>query len=82
MDDQVPAFGQAGLTNCDREPIHLAGSVQPHGVLLLVREPELAVVQASANSAALLGVDVAALPGAPLATLGEALVAEIGRAHV
>ena len=31
-----PAFGQADLTNCERELIHLAGSVQPHGVLLVL----------------------------------------------
>ena len=36
-----PAFGQADLTNCERELIHLAGSVQPHGVLLVLREPQL-----------------------------------------
>ena len=51
-----PAFGQADLTNCERELIHLAGSVQPHGVLLALREPTLRIVQASANAAALLGV--------------------------
>ena len=54
--DAVPAFGQADLTNCEREPIHLAGSVQPHGALLVLREGDLAVIQASANAAALLGV--------------------------
>ena len=26
-----PAFGEADLSNCERELIHLAGSVQPHG---------------------------------------------------
>jgi light-regulated signal transduction histidine kinase (bacteriophytochrome) len=31
-----PAFGQADLSNCERELIHLAGSVQPHGALLLL----------------------------------------------
>jgi len=51
-----PAFGQADLTNCERELIHLAGSVQPHGVLLAVREPSFVVVQASANVVELLGV--------------------------
>jgi light-regulated signal transduction histidine kinase (bacteriophytochrome) len=55
--DKVPAFGQADLTNCEREPIHLAGSVQPHGALLVLRERDLAVIQASANAAALLGVE-------------------------
>ena len=34
-----PAFGQADLTNCERELIHLAGSVQPHGALLVLQEP-------------------------------------------
>src|SRR5262249_52771982 len=42
-------------TACDREPIHAPGSVQPHGVLLALREADLAVVQASANDADLLG---------------------------
>ena len=51
-----PAFGQADLTNCERELIHLAGSVQPHGVLLVLREPGLRILQVSANVDALLGV--------------------------
>ena len=50
----TPAFGQADLSNCEREPIHLAGSIQPHGALLLLREPDLVVVQESANAAAFL----------------------------
>jgi hypothetical protein len=29
------------LTNCEREPIHIPGSIQPHGVLLVLKEPEL-----------------------------------------
>jgi len=51
-----PAFGQADLTNCERELIHLAGSIQPHGILLVLREVDLVVVQASGNAAAELGV--------------------------
>jgi light-regulated signal transduction histidine kinase (bacteriophytochrome) len=51
-----PAFGEADLSNCEREQIHLAGCIQPQGVLLAVREPELIVLQASANAPALLGV--------------------------
>jgi two-component system, chemotaxis family, sensor kinase Cph1 len=46
----TPAFGQADLSNCEREQIHLAGSIQPHGALLVVREPDHVVVQASANA--------------------------------
>ena len=52
----VPAFGQADLSNCEREQIHVAGSIQPHGALLVVREPDHTVVQASANAAGFLGL--------------------------
>ena len=45
-----PAFGQADLSNCEREQIHLAGSIQPFGALLLLSEPDLTIVQASANA--------------------------------
>jgi light-regulated signal transduction histidine kinase (bacteriophytochrome) len=51
----TPAFGQADLSNCEREQIHLAASIQPHGALLVLREPDLAVLQASANAVELLG---------------------------
>ncbi len=52
---EVPDFGRADLTNCERELIHLAGSVQPHGALLVLRETDLTVVQASGNAAAAAG---------------------------
>ena len=65
-----PAFGQADLTNCERELIHLAGSVQPHGVLLAVREPSFVIVQASANVVGLLGLPPDELLDRPLHGLG------------
>lgn len=71
-----PAFGQADLTNCEREAIHLAGSVQPHGVLLVLREPDLVVLQASASSERLLGRAPAALLERPLGTLLGAAAAD------
>lgn len=52
----TPAFGQADLSNCEREPIHLAGSIQPHGALLVVRESDQVIVQASQNASAFLGL--------------------------
>ncbi len=52
-----PAFGQATLANCEREQIHLAGSIQPHGVLLVVQEPENIIIQASANAAEFLKIN-------------------------
>ncbi|MEG4583895.1 GAF domain-containing protein [Microcoleus sp. MOSTC5] len=59
MDRQItiPALEEVDLTNCDREPIHLSGHIQPHGVLLVVREPQLEILQASENTQDLLGVD-------------------------
>jgi len=51
-----PAFGEATLSNCETEQIHLAGSIQPHGALLLLREPDHVIVQASENAADFLGV--------------------------
>ena len=53
----APPFGQADLLNCEREQIHLAGSIQPHGALLLVREQDQIVVLASENAAAFLDLD-------------------------
>ena len=65
-----PAFGQADLTNCERELIHLAGSVQPHGVLLALRERDLTIVQASANCEALLGWPLDAILNQSIDVLG------------
>jgi two-component system, chemotaxis family, sensor kinase Cph1 len=55
---QTPAFGRADLSNCEREQIQLAGSIQPHGALLVLREPDHVVVQASKNACELLGLKV------------------------
>ena len=65
-----PAFGQADLTNCERELIHLAGSVQPFGLLMALREPQLRVVQISANAQVLLGTPALALLNQPVSELG------------
>ena len=42
---------QVDLTTCDREPIHIPGSIQPHGVLLVLTEPALTIAQVSENVA-------------------------------
>jgi two-component system, chemotaxis family, sensor kinase Cph1 len=72
-----PPFGQADLSNCERELIHLAGSVQPHGVLLVLAEPELTVVQASANAAVLFNLPIERLLNRPLAALGGNLATRL-----
>lgn len=53
----IPALEEVDLTNCDREQIHISGLIQPHGVLLVVREPELEILQVSENTQDLLGVE-------------------------
>ncbi|MBD2438326.1 ATP-binding protein [Nostoc sp. FACHB-110] len=37
------------LTNCDLEPIHIPGMIQPHGILLVLQEPNLEIIQVSSN---------------------------------
>ena len=54
------------LTICEREPIHIPGSVEPNGALLVVQEPELTIVQASANCSQFLGVEASGLLGTQL----------------
>lgn len=54
------------LDNCDREPIHVPGSIQPFGLLLVLVEPGFVVQQVSANSADFLNAAPEALLGRPI----------------
>lgn len=45
------------LTNCDVEPIHIPGSIQPHGCLLACDMSATTIVRHSANAQAMLGVE-------------------------
>lgn len=74
-----PAFGQADLTNCERELIHLAGSIQPHGVLLVLSDPSLEILQASENVDEILGEGVDDLLGCPLSRLGGNIAIRLGQ---
>ncbi|MGY1753857.1 SpoIIE family protein phosphatase [Blastococcus sp. SYSU D01042] len=69
------------LQRCADEPIAVPGAVQPHGALLAVTEPDLAVVVASANAAELFGGPVAALAdvlaGDDLARLHQGLAGDL-----
>jgi light-regulated signal transduction histidine kinase (bacteriophytochrome) len=57
------------LTNCDREPIHIPGSIQPCGILLALEGEDLRVLQASANLPEFLDVPAGGAIGRPLAQL-------------
>src|SRR4029078_53740 len=43
------------FSNCDRELVQYPGAIQPHGAMLIVAEPDYAILQASANCGAILG---------------------------
>ncbi len=64
MNDTSPV----DLTNCDREPIHILGAIQPIGFLLAVTADWM-VARASANLADYLGVAPDEVIGRPLAGL-------------
>src|SRR5579883_1624587 len=70
------------LANCDREPIHIPGSIQPHGALLALDPETLILRQYSSNLPALLGhPGDEVLAGATLESLfGEDQAKELGRA--
>ncbi len=69
------------INQCEAEPIHIPGAIQPHGVLLVLQGPELRIVQATHNSRALLGVAVADLLDRELSTvLGPALGSSVRKA--
>ena len=68
----LPDTQPVDLTNCDREPIHIPGAVQPHGVLLVL-DADRRLVQASRSIAEHLGVS-------PFAAVGKTLHDLIDRA--
>lgn len=69
--EPIPDLLQA-LQACSREPIHIPGRIQPHGALLALREPELAVVQVSASLQEVAGLGPEELLGRPVdRLLGE-----------
>ncbi|GGJ26739.1 ATP-binding protein [Deinococcus roseus] len=51
----LPPDSPIDLSNCDREPIHTPGVIQPHGALLVMQE-DFRIVQVSANVQEVLGL--------------------------
>ena len=75
MTDIAPPPASTGFTNvrpqdaaarCAQEPIHLPGSIQPHGALLAVIDGSTRISHASANLFAILGHRAADAVGMPL----------------
>lgn len=62
----VAATAPVNLMNCDREPIHLLGAIQPFGFLVAVSTPDWFVQRVSANIGDWLGLTPTELLGRPL----------------
>ena len=81
--DDIGDVDEQALLRCADEPIAVPGAVQPHGVLLAVTEPDMAVAIASANAPDLFGRPVAGavlddlLGGDDLARLRAGLPGEL-----
>ncbi len=71
----MQSTGDLGLANCDREPIHIPGMIQPHGVLLAADPNTLKIVQVAGNTNHLLGL-------APEEVLGQGLNAIVNPAEL
>ncbi|MFB2977928.1 response regulator [Microseira sp. BLCC-F43] len=52
---------EVDFSNCYGEAIHIPGSIQPHGVLLVLLEPELKIIQVSNNTEQFFGITAQSL---------------------
>ncbi|MCJ8521264.1 light-regulated signal transduction histidine kinase (bacteriophytochrome) [Pseudorhizobium tarimense] len=52
----MPDTKTVDLTNCDREPIHVPGSIQPHGCLIACDAAGSGIVRHSTNAPQMLGL--------------------------
>ncbi len=77
----TPAFGEADLSNCEREQIQLAGSIQPHGALLVLDDSGTTILQASENAGDFLNLGGERPQGRAFASLPGNIAARI-RAHL
>lgn len=74
-----PAFGEADLSNCDRELIQIPGSIQPHGVLVVLNATSGVIEQVTANAQQVLGQPAESLVGQFAHVLGGDLGPELER---
>ncbi|MEO6380661.1 MAG: HWE histidine kinase domain-containing protein [Nitrobacter sp.] len=63
------ATNAVDLTNCDREPIHILGQIQPHGILFACGVEDWRISHASQNTDRFFGRSAAELIGEKLDTL-------------
>ncbi|MFB2736236.1 ATP-binding protein [Umezakia ovalisporum] len=54
--NNIPIPSQFDISNCNKEPIHIPGFIQPHGVIIVLKETDLTILQVSDNTLQLFGV--------------------------
>ena len=74
MTGEAVPFGMADVTNCDREQIHIPGSIQPHGCLLALEPGDLRILHVGGDTLGLLGGDEPFQPRHPGRQGGSGLV--------
>lgn len=69
---------QVDLSNCDKEPIHIPGAIQPHGAMLVV-DDDLLITRVSANIEAFLGRSPTQLLGSSISDelLGDGVTSKL-----
>ena len=67
------------LENCEQEPIHIPGSIQPHGCLLGLRCSNGRIEYASGNTASYFGLDYASMLGRSAGDFFDAAVTAVIR---
>jgi len=82
MTQQAVKFGEADLSTCDREPIHVPGSIQPHGVLLVVDRETGCVEQVAGDTQWLLGIAQSQMAGLALGAILDAEAADFVAAQL
>ncbi|WP_449419104.1 ATP-binding protein [Phormidium nigroviride] len=70
------ATAEIDLTNCDKEPIHISGHIQPHGVMFVVKEPQLKILQMSNNTFEFFGLHPSSLIDKDLSVLFDPIQIE------
>jgi chemotaxis family two-component system sensor kinase Cph1 len=63
MDAQLVVGGAVDISECEREPIHVSGAIQSHGLLFGVDDVELRIVHLSENTNAFFGIAARELIG-------------------
>lgn len=56
IQSEIAGTPTVDLTKYDKEPIHIPGCIQPHGLLFALQEPELTFLQVSNNTFDFLGL--------------------------